>query len=238
MEPTDIPVLTTVYKGQLAGIDMPALVAQLKQAMLPELEALVSHQLTQQTEVVQQQFSTQAQAMQQSVLQEARQQLGGSIEAIEDAFRQAMSTLGQQQVQALEHSFAQLVQAQQTSMTQQMQQWQDEAVATITTYTRLLQEESRQKIATEQAQIEADIYQRQRMALETALSQFAAMQTAAFKDQFTADAQSAEAALQTTVRALVTAQLSDMEAELNAQLRPAILEVLQGIRLSLPDSSA
>ena len=219
---------------------MAALVAQLKQQLLPELEAMVARQQALPAEAEQSRLAEAMQATQQAIVQQtvqqAQQQIGRSIESIEDVFRQAMATLGQQQVESLQQAVQTWVEMQQAQLLQQQQQLQEEAVTALATYTRLLQDESRQKIAAEQALIEDNFHQQHRMALEHAFAEFAASQTAEFKHQFAIDASAAESHLQDTVHRLVTQQMAEIEAMLNTQLRSAILEVLRGVQVSFPDA--
>jgi hypothetical protein len=118
---SEIPVLTkVVHKGVAPAFDMDELVTQLKQALLPEIAQLVATQLAEKnTETLtagQQSLADYANTLQQEVLAKAQSRVGDSIQAIEQAFREAMDHVGKQQLQAFEAHTSQVAETQQTQM--------------------------------------------------------------------------------------------------------------------------
>lgn len=118
MDISEIPVLTkVVQKGSPSAIDMEDLVAQIKQALLPEIADIVTSQLGQRaferTVVEQQALSEYAASLQQDLTKLAQTQVGDSIQSVEQAFREAMGNLGKQQLQSVEEDVARLTEAQQ-----------------------------------------------------------------------------------------------------------------------------
>lgn len=271
VEHTDIPVLTKkVAKSPApAGVDMAELVAQLKQALLPELSTalrnelaenmqadvnaqLQSHtqsllqlleqslqpkleaMLTKHAEAEQRTFTDYAQLIQQSLISEARAKVGDSVQSIEQAFREAMTHVGKQQVQAVEETLAALLAVQQTSFSDKRQQLSEELEQSLEVFVKQLQEESRQKLATEHEVVESNLTLEYRQSLEKAFSEFAVKQTAEFKYQFTAELPAVEQALEEKINALVAAHMDEIKAQLTTQLKSKILEVLQGIKFVMP----
>ncbi len=267
---TDIPVLTKkVAKSNApAAVDMAELVAQVKQALLPELSTALRNELAElmQTDVnaqvqshiqslaqeppVQQQleamltrhaeaeqrtFTDYAQLIQQSLISEARAQVGDSIQSIEQAFREAMTNVGKQQVQSVEETLAELLAVQQAGFSDKRAQLSEELQQSLEVFAKQLHEESRQKLATEHEVVESNLTLEYRQSLEKAFSEFAAKQTAEFKYQFTADLPAVEQALEERVNALLAAHMDEIKAQLTAQLKSKILEVLQGIKFVMPN---
>lgn len=268
---TDIPVLTKkVAKSHApAAVDMAELVAQVKQALLPELSAALRSELAEQMQtsvstqvqsltqsLVEQQQSLQqpladmlsqhaeaerrtftdyAQLVQQSLISEARAQVGDSIQSIEQAFREAMTNVGKQQVQSVEEMLAELLAVQQAGFSDKRAQLSAELQQSLEAFAKQLHEDSRQKLATEHEVVESNLTLEYRQSLEKAFSEFAAKQTAEFKYQFTADLPAVEQALEEKVNALVAAHMDEIKAQLTAQLKSKILEVLQGIKFVMPN---
>jgi len=118
---SEIPVLTkVVQKASVPAIEMDELVTQLKQALLPEIAQLVATQFAEKNPDTlaagQQSLADYANTLQQEVLAKAQSQVGDSIQAIEQAFREAMDHVGKQQLQAFEAHASQVTDAQQTQM--------------------------------------------------------------------------------------------------------------------------
>lgn len=121
MDISEIPVLTkVVQKASVPAIEMDELVTQLKQALLPEIAQLVATQFAEKNPDTlaagQQSLADYANTLQQEVLAKAQSQVGDSIQAIEQAFREAMDHVGKQQLQAFEAHASQVTDAQQTQM--------------------------------------------------------------------------------------------------------------------------
>lgn len=264
---TDIPVLTKkVSKNNATSpIDMAELVAQVKQALLPELSAALRIELaevvqdalrgqvsdappapaldihalearvTQHAETEQRTFTEYAQLIQQSLITEARAQIGDSIQSIEQAFREAMTNIGKQQVQSVEDTLSGLEATQAQTLAEKHQQLTDELQQSLAVFVKQLQDDSQKKLATEHEVVESSLTQEYRQSLEKAFSEFAAKQTAEFKYQFTAEVPAIEQALEEKVNALVAAHMDDIKAALTAQLKSKILEVLQGIKFVMPN---
>jgi phage-related protein len=115
---SEIPVLTkVVQKNNPATVDVDELVAQVKQALLPEIAEIVTSQLGQRaferSVVEQQALSEYAESIQQDLSRHAQAQVGESIQSIEQAFREAMSNVGKQQLQSVEEDVARLTETQQ-----------------------------------------------------------------------------------------------------------------------------
>lgn len=264
---TDIPVLTKkVPKSSAAApVDMAELVAQVKQALLPELSAALRDELaelmqtdvnaqvqthmqslvpdpsmheamlTKHAEAEQRTFTEYAQLIQQSLITEARAQIGDSIQSIEQAFREAMTNIGKQHVQSVEETLSGLLAVQQESFAEKRQQLSEELQQSLEVFVKQLQEESQQKLATEHEVVESNLTLEYRQSLEKAFSEFAAKQTAEFKYQFTADLPAVEQALEEKINALVATHMDEIRAQLTAQLKSKILEVLQGIKFVMPN---
>jgi len=118
---SEIPVLTkVVQKASVPAIEMDELVTQLKQALLPEIAQLVATKFAEKNPDTlaagQQSLADYANTLQQEVLAKAQSQVGDSIQAIEQAFREAMDHVGKQQLQAFEAHASQVTDAQQTQM--------------------------------------------------------------------------------------------------------------------------
>ncbi|WP_029147926.1 hypothetical protein [Methylophilus sp. 5] len=121
MDISEIPVLTkVVQKASVPAIEMDELVAQLKQALLPEIAQLVTAQLAEKSPGTlaagQQSLADYANTLQQEVLAKAQSQVGDSIQAIEQAFREAMGHVSKQQLQTFEEHVGRVTDAQQTQM--------------------------------------------------------------------------------------------------------------------------
>lgn len=121
MDISEIPVLTkVVQKASVPAIEMDELVTQLKQALLPEIAQLVATKFAEKNPDTlaagQQSLADYANTLQQEVLAKAQSQVGDSIQAIEQAFREAMDHVGKQQLQAFEAHASQVTDAQQTQM--------------------------------------------------------------------------------------------------------------------------
>lgn len=255
MDVSEIPVLTKKVQSpaneagvvNASQVDMAALVAQVKQSVLAELTEQWSTQIAEQvTAQVEQRLAAQAeqqrsvlsdyaQLVQQSIESDARAHVGDSIQAVESAFRQAMTTLGQQQLQLLEEKYAQLWQTQQDEMAVKAQALNEEMLAALTLHSKQLQIESKKILSTEHAAVESQLTDDYRQSLEKAFAEFASLQTVHFKQQFTAELPEIQAAMETKVSGLVQAQMSELEKQLNSQLKARILEVLQGIRFVMPN---
>jgi len=118
---SEIPVLTkVVQKAAAPAVEMDELVAQLKQALLPDIAQLVATQFAEKTPDTlaagQQSLADYANTLQQEVLAKAQSQVGDSIQAIEQAFREAMDHVGKQQLQAFEAHASQVTETQQTQI--------------------------------------------------------------------------------------------------------------------------
>ena len=254
MDVSEIPVLTKKVQSpaneasvvSASQVDMAALVAQVKQSVLAELTEQWSTQIAEQvTAQVQQRMAAQAereremlseyaQLVQQSIESDARAHVGDSIQAVESAFREALTSLGQQQIKQVEEQCTQLWLAQQTDMSAKAQALNEEMLAALTLHSKQLQIESKKILSTEHAAVESQLTDDYRQSLEKAFAEFASLQTVHFKQQFTAELPEIQAAMDTKVNGLVQAQMSELEKQLNSQLKLRILEVLQGIRFVMP----
>jgi hypothetical protein len=115
---SEIPVLTkVVQKASPPALDVDELVAQVKQALLPEITEIVANQLGQRaferTVVEQQALAEYAESLQADLSKQVQSQVGDSIQSIEQAFREAMGNVGKQQLQSVEADVARLTEAQQ-----------------------------------------------------------------------------------------------------------------------------
>ncbi len=129
MDISEIPVLTkVVQKSAAPAIEMDELVAQLKQALLPEITQLVAAQLAEQSPGTlaagQQSLADYANTLQQEVLAKAQSQVGDSIQAIEQAFREAMGNVSKQQLQVFEEQIGRLNETQQSQLQANEQSFQ------------------------------------------------------------------------------------------------------------------
>lgn len=118
MDISEIPVLTrVVHKAAGPAADMDELIAQVRQALLPEITQLVTSQLASAAPASQsgdqQQLSQYAQSLQQELLSQAQARFGDSVQSIEQAFTEAMGNISKQQLQAFETQVAQRTETQQ-----------------------------------------------------------------------------------------------------------------------------
>lgn len=129
MDISEIPVLTkVVQKSAAPAIEMDELVAQLKQVLLPEITQLVTAQLAEHSPGTlaagQQSLADYANTLQQEVLAKAQSQVGDSIQAIEQAFREAMGNVSKQQLQVFEEQIGCLNETQKSQLQASEQSFQ------------------------------------------------------------------------------------------------------------------
>ncbi|WP_292783850.1 hypothetical protein [Methylophilus sp. UBA6697] len=227
MDISEIPVLTKVVQKTAApAIEMDELVAQLKQALLPEITQLVTAQLADKSTDTfaagQQSLADYANTLQQEVLAKAQSQVGDSIQAIEQAFREAMGNVSKQQLQAFEEQVTQLTETQQTQIQSSEQSFQ--------------------------ATLESNL-QQQLQAVEEKLSQLGQtqQQLLAATEQTVRDTvdKASQQWLGQTLSPLVDAQQAQMESRLQSlreQLEQGLVEHLQQLqetnKQTLSDSQA
>jgi len=152
---SEIPVLTkVVQKSAAPAIEMDELVAQLKQALLPEITQLVAAQLAEHSAgtlaAAQQSLADYANTLQQDVLAKAQSQVGDSIQAIEQAFHEAMGNVSKQQLQAFEAQLTQLTATQQTQMQSAEQSFQASLENNLQQQSQAVEEKLAQLSATQQ----------------------------------------------------------------------------------------
>ncbi|SDK67391.1 hypothetical protein SAMN05192566_1981 [Methylophilus rhizosphaerae] len=252
MDSPEIPVLTkVVQKASPPALDVDELVAQVKQALLPEIAEMVTSQLGQRAferSVVEQQALTEyAESLQQGLSRQVQSQVGDSIQSIEQAFREAMGNVGKQQLQSveaevarltgtqqLEEKLTQLMDDQQAHIAARVQQMQEQLEKNMAEHMQQLQESSRQTMTAGQEAMESRLAEEHKQSLQDAFAEFAGQQTAEFKQKFNAELSSVEAVLQEKVQAMVNEQMQVIEGELNKRLKSSILEVLQGIKFVMP----
>ena len=252
MDNSEIPVLTkVVQKASAPVLDVNELVAQVKQALLPEMTEIVTSQLGQRaferTIVEQQALTEYAESLQQGLSRQVQSQVGDSIQSIEQAFREAMGNVGKQQLQAVEEEVArltgtqaleekltQLMDDQQTQIAARVQQMQEQLEKNMAEHMQQLQESSKQTLTAGQEAMESRLMDEHRQSLQDAFAEFSGQQTEVFKQKLNAELASVEAALQEQVHAMVSAQMQEIEVALNKRLKASILEVLQGIKFVMP----
>ena len=155
MDISEIPVLTkVVQKSAAPAIEMDELVAQLKQALLPEITQLVAAQLAEHSAgtlaAAQQSLADFANTLQQDVLAKAQSQVGDSIQAREQAFHEAMGNVSKQQLQAFEAQLTQLTATQQTQMQSAEQSFQASLENNLQQQSQAVEEKLAQLSATQQ----------------------------------------------------------------------------------------
>lgn len=211
----EIPVLTrkvhVVDKTTLTAAEMDSLVAQLRDRMQPEMQALV---------------------------QQAKTQMGDSIESIEQVFRQAMEQHAQMQLQALEQRLAEWEQLQAAHWAEKIAQFNEDLLAQVNQYARQLQAETCDALLASHQSIQAELELAQRANVAQQFTEMSDQQVSVFQQQLAQHTSSASSTLQAAVVALVNQQLADAEPARLQQMRANILEVLSGIRLTLPPNAA
>jgi hypothetical protein len=160
---SEIPVLTkVVQKTTPATVDVDEVVAQVKQALLPEIAEIVASQLGQRaferSVVEQQALSEYAESIQQDLSRHAQAQVGESLQSIEQAFREAMGNVGKQQLQTLEEDVARL-----TATQQQLLATTEQTIREVAENTgrQKLEEKLAQLIDDQQAQIAGKVLEMQ-----------------------------------------------------------------------------
>jgi hypothetical protein len=160
---SEIPVLTkVVQKTTPATVDVDEVVAQVKQALLPEIAEIVASQLGQRvferSVVEQQALSEYAESIQQDLSGHAQAQVGESLQSIEQAFREAMGNVGKQQLQTLEEDVARL-----TATQQQLLATTEQTIREVAENTgrQKLEEKLAQLIDDQQAQIAGKVLEMQ-----------------------------------------------------------------------------
>lgn len=199
MQTDDIPVLTKVYQANApmpATMDMAALTAQLKQALLPELSASLAALLA----------------------QEARRQVGASIEGVEDAFREAMQHVGKQHLQQVETALSEKITQLTTEMTDSLRQQQASLTAALEVQAQQWLADSQQAFAEAQHNLQASMLISQEAHLTSQLHRIAETHNEAFKQSFGAlvDERSyaLEAELQQSMQLTLQAFSSDWQQQL------------------------
>jgi hypothetical protein len=160
---SEIPVLTkVVQKTNPATVDVDEVVAQVKQALLPEIAEIVASQLGQRaferSVVEQQALSEYAESIQQDLSRHAQAQVGESLQSIEQAFREAMGNVGKQQLQTVEEDVARL-----TATQQQLLATTEQTIREVAENTgrQKLEEKLAQLIDDQQAQIAGKVLEMQ-----------------------------------------------------------------------------
>lgn len=163
MDISEIPVLTkVVQKTTPATVDVDEVVAQVKQALLPEIAEIVASQLGQRaferSVVEQQALSEYAESIQQDLSRHAQAQVGESLQSIEQAFREAMGNVGKQQLQTVEEDVARL-----TATQQQLLATTEQTIREVAENTgrQKLEEKLAQLIDDQQAQIAGKVLEMQ-----------------------------------------------------------------------------
>ena len=252
MDNAEIPVLTkVVQKASPPAVDVDELVAQVRQLLLPEIAEIVTSQLGQRaferTVVEQQALTEYAESLQQGLSRQVQSQVGDSIQSIEEAFREAMSHVGKQQLQSveaevsrftgtqqLEETLTQLMDDQQAHIAARVEQMQAQLEQHMTEHMQQLQESSKQTLTAGQEAMESRLIEEHRQSLQDAFAEFTGQQTEEFRLKLNAELAAVEAVLQEKVQAMVNAQMQEIEAALNKRLKSSILEVLQGIKFVMP----
>ncbi len=227
MDISEIPVLTkVVQKSAAPAMEMDELVAQLKQALLPEITQLVAAQLAEHSAgtlaAAQQSLADYANTLQQDVLAKAQSQVGDSIQAIEQAFHEAMGNVSKQQLQAFEAQLTQLTATQQTQMQSAEQSFQASLENNLQQQSQAVEEKLAQLSATQQ-QLLAETEQSLRDTVQKAGAQW----------------------LGETLSPLADAQQAQMESRLQSlreQLEQGLVDHLQQLQetnqQTLSDSQA
>jgi hypothetical protein len=160
---SEIPVLTkVVQKTTPATVDVDEVIAQVKQALLPEIAEIVASQLGQRaferSVVEQQALSEYAESIQQDLSRHAQAQVGESLQSIEQAFREAMGNVGKQQLQTVEEDVARL-----TATQQQLLATTEQTIREVAENTgrQKLEEKLAQLIDDQQAQIAGKVLEMQ-----------------------------------------------------------------------------
>jgi phage-related protein len=160
---SEIPVLTkVVQKNTPATVDVDEVIAQVKQALLPEIAEIVASQLGQRaferSVVEQQALSEYAESIQQDLSRHAQAQVGESLQSIEQAFREAMGNVGKQQLQTVEEDVARL-----TATQQQLLATTEQTIREVAENTgrQKLEEKLAQLIDDQQAQIAGKVLEMQ-----------------------------------------------------------------------------
>lgn len=235
MDNSEIPVLTkVVQKVPPSSLDMEELVAQVKQAILPEIADLVTTQLGQRaferTVVEQQALTEYAASLQHEISGMVQSRVGESIQSIEEAFREAMGNLGKQQLQSVEEEVARLAETQQqllASTTQAIREAADHAGK------QQLEEKLAQLIDDQQAQIAAKVEQMQAQ-LEMTMAEHMQQLQESSKQTLTTGQEAMESrlmeeykqSLQAAFAEFTDQQTDELKAKFNAELS-SVEEALQ-----------
>lgn len=127
MDISEIPVLTkVVHKTATQTADIDELVIQLKQALLPEIAQLIATQLADKhadsLTAGQQSLADHAHVLKQDLLVQAQSQMGESIQAVEEAFTEAMGNVSKQHLQSFMTSLESNVQSQLQTVEERLSQ--------------------------------------------------------------------------------------------------------------------
>lgn len=196
MDNAEIPVLTkVVQKSSAPALEIDEVVAQVKQALLPELTEMVTHQLGQRaferTVVEQQALTEYAGSLQQELSKQVQSLVGDSIQSIEQAFREAMGNVGKQQLQSVEEEVSRLTETQQQLLVTTEQSIREIAESAGK---QQLEEKLSQLIESQQTQIAARVQQMQEQLEKTMVDHMQQLQESS-KQTLTAGQEAMESRL-------------------------------------------
>ncbi len=243
MDISEIPVLTkVVQKTAPAALDMDELVAQVKQALLPEITNAVTSQLGQRaferTVVEQQALAEYAESIQQGLSKQVQAQVGESIQSVEQAFREAMGNLGKQQLQSVEAEVARLTQefSRLTEVQQQLLATTEQTIREVAENAgkQKLEEKLAQLIEDQQAQIATKVLQMQEQLEKTMADHIHHLQESS-KETLTTGQEAMEARLVEEYKQTLQTAFDEFTGQQTAEFKQKFSTELSSVETELQD---
>lgn len=243
MDISEIPVLTkVVQKTAPAALDMEELVAQVKQALLPEITNAVTNQLGQRaferTVVEQQALAEYAESIQQGLSKQVQAQVGESIQSVEQAFREAMGNLGKQQLQSVEAEVARLTQefSRLTEVQQQLLSTTEQTIREVAENAgkQKLEEKLAQLIEDQQAQIATKVLQMQEQLEKTMADHIHQLQESS-KETLTSGQEAMEARLVEEYKQTLQTAFDEFTGQQTAEFKQKFNTELSSVETELQD---
>jgi hypothetical protein len=233
---SEIPVLTKVVQKTVpAALDMEELVAQVKQALLPEITNAVTNQLGQRaferTVVEQQALAEYAESIQQGLSKQVQAQVGESIQSVEQAFREAMGNLGKQQLQSVEAEVARL-----TEVQQQLLSTTEQTIRAVAENAgkQKLEEKLAQLIEDQQAQIATKVLQMQEQLEKTMADHIHQLQESS-KETLTNGQEAMEARLVEEYKQTLQKAFDEFTGQQTADFKQKFSSELSSVETELQD---
>lgn len=253
MDQTEIPVLTKKVQSSSAtpvaedGItltpsELASLTASIKQSILEELTLQWTEQLSQQVnqaltehaERERQTMSEFAQLIQQSIETEARAHIQLELPTIEETLKSSLQAVSQQQVTATEEALAALMELQQAQLAIKAETLREEIQQSLTAHIQTLETQHQDSLSTAHAAATAAMSEHHAQSLQASFAEQVESQMATFREKIHAEMPALEGIMQDKVQSCVQEQMTEIERQLNTQLKTRIIEVLQGIRFVMP----